>query len=53
MLICIQMENLSELQNVLTGYEVNKGTIRLSYQKNLPLELIADIAKWCWEQYSK
>lgn len=32
-------------QDRLTDYEVSKGMIRLSYQKNLPLELIADIVK--------
>lgn len=33
----------------LQGYEVNKGTVRFSYDKPLPLELIAEIAKWCEE----
>lgn len=31
----------------LTGYKTSKGTIQLSYNKPLPLELIAEIAKWC------
>lgn len=35
----------------LTEYETSKGTIRLPYHEPLPLELIADIAKWCWKQY--
>ena len=31
----------------LAGYEASKGAIQLPYSKPLPLELIADIAKWC------
>ena len=37
----------------LEGYDVSKGTIRLPYNKPFPKELIADIAKWCYEQYAK
>ncbi len=33
----------------LKDYETSKGTIRLPYNKPLPLELIAEIAKWCEE----
>ncbi len=35
----------------LSEYETSKGTIRLPYREPLPLELIADIAEWCWNQY--
>ena len=31
----------------LEGFQTSKGTIRLPYDKLLPLELIAEIAKWC------
>ena len=31
----------------LEGYDVSKGTIRLPYDKDLPAELIAEIAVWC------
>ena len=31
----------------LEGFQTSKGTIRLPYDKPLPLELIAEIAKWC------
>ena len=31
----------------LTEYKTSKGTIQLPYHKPLPLELIAEIAKWC------
>lgn len=33
----------------LTEYKTNKGTIQLPYNKPLPLELIAEMAKWCEE----
>ena len=37
----------------LTGIDVSKGTIRLPYDKELPAELIAKIAKWCRAAYGK
>ena len=37
----------------LAGYEVSKGTIRLPYDQELPVELIKKIARWCCEKYSK
>ncbi len=37
----------------LTDYDVSKGTIRFSYGRPLPEALITDIAKWCYQQYSK
>ena len=37
----------------LTGYDTSKGTIRLPYDKPLPGELIADIARWCFTAYAK
>ena len=33
----------------LTEYKTSKGTIQLPYNKPFPLELIAEIAKWCEE----
>ena len=33
----------------LTEYKTSKGTIQLPYSKQLPLELIGEIAKWCGE----
>lgn len=32
----------------LTDYKTSKGAVQLPYNKPLPLELIADIAKWCY-----
>ena len=37
----------------LADYDVSKGTIRLSYSKPLPKELIAEIASWCFDKYAK
>ena len=37
----------------LTGFDTSKGTIRLPHNKDLPLELIRDIAVWCYEKYAK
>ena len=37
----------------LAGYNVSKGTIRLPYDKELPVDLIKRIAKWCYEEYKK
>ena len=44
-------EAVGAFQNQLTDYDTSKGTIRLPYREPLPLKLIADIAKWCWDQY--
>ena len=33
----------------LTDYKTSKGAIQLPYNKPLPLELITEIAKWCYE----
>lgn len=34
----------------LKDYETSRGTIRFPYNKPLPLELIACIARWCYEK---
>jgi len=33
----------------LRDYKTSKGTIQLPYSKPLPLELVAEIARWCEE----
>lgn len=33
----------------LTEYKTSKGAVQLPYNKPLPLKLIAEIAKWCYE----
>ena len=37
----------------LAGFEVNKGTIRLPHDRDLPEKLIVDIAKWCYASYAR
>ena len=37
----------------LAGFEVNKGTIRLPHDRDLPEKLITDIAKWCYASYAR
>ena len=37
----------------LTSYSVSKGTIRFPYDQPVNTELIAEIAKWCFEKYAK
>ena len=37
----------------LAGIDVSKGTIRLPYGREVPRELIARIAKWCYAEYGK
>lgn len=33
----------------LTGYKTSKGALQLPYSKPLPLDLLAEIAKWSYE----
>lgn len=40
-------EAVAAFASRLTEYKTSKGTIQLPYTKPLPLELIAEIAKWC------
>ncbi|MBR2717017.1 MAG: DUF1801 domain-containing protein [Oscillospiraceae bacterium] len=37
----------------LTDYQTSKGAIRLPNDRDLPLEMIAEIARWCWENNRK
>ncbi len=46
-------EATSVFADELTEYDVSKGTIRFPYEKELPAELIARIAHWCYEKYKK
>ena len=36
-------------QDHLADYKTSKGAIQFPYSKEIPVELIAEIAKWCWE----
>ena len=31
------------------GLKYSKGSIQIPYSADLPLELVAEIADWCWE----
>jgi uncharacterized protein YdhG (YjbR/CyaY superfamily) len=37
----------------LTAYKTSKGTIQFPHKEPLPLELIAEIAKWCGRNNAK
>ena len=42
---------LENFEDQLQGYKIRKGTIQFPYDQPLPLELIAEIAKWCRKEY--
>lgn len=42
-------EAVMEFGGRLKEYKTSKGTIQLPYSKPLPLELITDISRWCYE----
>lgn len=37
----------------LKDFDVSKGAIRIPWNRDLPVELIQEIAKWCYEEYGK
>ncbi|MDE6951460.1 MAG: DUF1801 domain-containing protein [Lachnospiraceae bacterium] len=42
-------EAVAAFADRLEEYKTSKGTIQLPYSKPMPLELIEDIAGWCYE----
>ena len=46
-------EAIAAFADKLAGFEVSKGTIRLPHDRDLPVALIAEIAKWCYTAYAK
>ena len=46
-------EAVSAFSDRLTEYKTSKGTIRFPYDKELPLELIAEIAEWSYKKNAK
>lgn len=46
-------EATSEFADRLTQYKTSKGAIQLSKDTELPLELIAEIARWSYERNAK
>ena len=37
----------------LKDYKTGKGTIQIPHSQDLPLDLIKEIAQWCYERYKK
>ncbi len=37
----------------LKDYDVSKGTVRIPWDRALPVELVQRIARWCYEEYRK
>lgn len=46
-------EAVAAFAEQLTDFDVNKGTIRLYHDQELPEALIREIAQWCYESYVK
>ena len=46
-------EAVAHFSDRLQGIEAYKGNIRLKYDREMPLSLISDIAKWCFEMDQK
>ncbi len=46
-------EAVEAFQDRLKGYKTSKGAIQLPNDKELPLDLVADIAKWSYERNKK
>ena len=42
-------EAVREFAERLEGYKTSKGTIQLPYNRPVPVELISDLARWCYE----
>lgn len=45
----VGMETVEEFKDKLQDYKYNKGTIQIPYSDELPLELIEDITRYCYE----
>ena len=39
--------------DALKDYDVSKGTVRIPWDRALPVELVQRIARWCYEEYRK
>lgn len=46
-------EAVSAFKDELGRFDVSKGTIRLPLNRAMPADLIARIARWCYEKYRK
>ena len=43
------VEAMEHFADRLKEYKTSKGAVQFQYSKPIPLELIAEIAKWCYE----
>ena len=43
-------EAVAHFAEKLVGCRTNRGNIQLPFDKPMPLELISEIAGWCWKQ---
>ena len=46
-------EAIAVFADELKDHDVSKGTIRIPYDKKLPVGLIRKVARWCYGNYSK
>ena len=46
-------EAVAEFDEELADYDISKGTIKIPYDKELPIELIKRIAEWCYGKNAK
>ena len=51
--LCPGAEAVEGFADRLTEYPTSKGTIRLPIDRPLPLELVAEIARWCEAAHGK
>ena len=49
----IGQKAITHFEEELADFPTSKGTVKLPYDKQLPLELIEGIAKWCLEEYGE
>ncbi|MGT2801614.1 iron chaperone [Streptococcus henryi] len=49
----IGQKAIAHFEEELADFPTSKGTVKLPYDKPLPLELIEGIAKWCLEEYGE
>ena len=46
-------EATTVFSDALKDYDVSKGTVRIPWDRALPVELVQRIARWCYEEYRK
>ena len=46
--VYVEQEAVSFFEEQLKEYETNKGVIRFKLNREIPLSLVSDIAKWCF-----